>query len=153
MFSDGSVVDVAALPDDGTPVTIAFPARATKTVRFVVTGVSATTLNAGLSEIEIWGIRAPGNTAPFASAGSAKTVAAVVLCDRPATTDRITSAQLVFSDGSVVNVGTLPNDGSPLTVSFTARTTTSVRLVVTGVSTATTNVGLAEIQIMGIPAS
>ena len=76
----------------------------------------------------------------------------VVLYDRPNTIDRITAATLQFSDGSTVSVGALPNAGTALTVSFTPRQTTWVRLTVTTVSATTTNVGLAEMQIWGMPA-
>jgi hypothetical protein len=51
---------------------------------------------------------------------------------------------LTFSDGSTVPVPTLPNDG---TITFTARTITSVQLTVNSVSTTTSNVGLAEIHV------
>lgn len=74
-------------------------------------------------------------------------VTAIVLCDRPNRRDRITSARLELSDGSVVEVGELPDNGSPLTVELPAVVTTSVRLVVTGVSRRTANIGLAEIEV------
>jgi hypothetical protein len=70
----------------------------------------------------------------------------VVLFDRPNANDQITSATLAFSDGTTVPVGELANDGSATTVSFSRRTTTSVKLLITGVSATTGNVGLAEIQ-------
>ncbi len=68
------------------------------------------------------------------------------LYDRPNTTDRITKATLTFSDGSVVNVGALTNNGAAVTLNFTTRTTTSVLLTITAVSAATINIGLAEIE-------
>ena len=77
---------------------------------------------------------------------SAQRLDSVILYDRPNPNDQITSATLTFSDGSSVQVGSLPNDGSPLTVTFTPRTVTSLLLTVTGVSATTGNVGLAEIQ-------
>ena len=70
----------------------------------------------------------------------------VTLFDRPNLADQITAATLVFSDGSTLPVGALPNNGSGLTVRFPVRTTTSVRLDVTGVSGTTTAVGLAEFE-------
>jgi len=42
----------------------------------------------------------------------------VVLYDRPNATDQITGGTLTFSDGSSVAVGSLANDGSPVTVAF-----------------------------------
>jgi len=81
---------------------------------------------------------------------SAEVIDAVVLHDRPNTNDQITAATLTFSDGSTVPVTTpLPNDDTGLTVSFTARSVTSVTLTVTAVSSTTHNVGLAEIEVDG----
>jgi hypothetical protein len=70
----------------------------------------------------------------------------VVLFDRPNANEQITAGTLTFSDGTTVPVGELANDGSATTVSFSGRTTTSVKLTITGVSATTGNVGLAEIQ-------
>ena len=70
----------------------------------------------------------------------------IVLADRRNSDDRVTGGTLIFSDGSEARVGSLPNDGSPLTVSFSPKTVTSVRFVVTSVSSTTSNVGLAEIE-------
>jgi hypothetical protein len=78
---------------------------------------------------------------------SAHTIDRVVLYDRPNLKDQITSAILSFSDGSSVSVGTLNNDGSAVTIVFSARTVTSLLLTVTGVSGTTTNIGLAEIEV------
>ena len=77
----------------------------------------------------------------------------VVLYDRPNTNDRITSGKLVFSDGSSVDTGSLNNNGTATTITFPARTTTSVRLNITGVSSATENIGLAEIEVWGYQAA
>ncbi len=77
---------------------------------------------------------------------SSYVLSSVVLYDRPNSSDQVTSATLTFSDGSTVSVGALPNDGSPLVVSFAARATSSLLFTVTGVGSGTQNVGLAEIQ-------
>src|SRR6202042_3342881 len=77
---------------------------------------------------------------------SPQTLSSVTLYDRPNSDDQIIAATLSFSDGSTVAVPTLPNDGTPLTVSFAAKTVTSMKLTVTAVSGTTKNVGLAEIQ-------
>ncbi len=61
-FSDGSTVPVGALDNDGGPVEVAFPPRATRSLRITVDSVSASTMNAGLAEIEVFG-------APAAPAG------------------------------------------------------------------------------------
>ena len=303
-FSDGSSVNFGSLPNTGSPgLTVSFPAHATTSLQMTVTGVSSTTANVGLAEIQAFGVPAGGETPPAAepptavagpaqsvasgagvtldgsassdpnhlplsyqwsqtggpavtlSSGSAAkptftaptgpatltfslvvsdgshssapssvtvTVAApiaeaanvaplatatassqstangqtaakaidgviggypgnyeaewateggkagstltlkwsksysldhVVLFDRPNTNDQITAGKLTFSDGSSVNFGSLPNTGSPgLTVSFPAHATTSLQMTVTGVSSTTANVGLAEIQAFGVPA-
>ena len=294
VFSDGSTVPVGALPNDGSPLTVTFPARSVTSVRFVVTSVLSGTLNVGLSEFEAWGSSAT-SAPPTASAGpdqqvasgsgvtldgsatspgsdggtvtyqwtqvsgtavslssasavsptfvaptgpvtlvfqltasgaagstsdqvaisvaappappsgpsanvassatvtassqdtadgqgainavdgvaagypaspgnewstvkgkagswiqltwsSPQTLAKVVLYDRPNLVDQATGGTLAFSDGSTVTVGALPNDGSPLTVTFAPRTVTSVRFTVTSVLAGTANVGLAELE-------
>ena len=74
------------------------------------------------------------------------TIDGVLLSDRPNLDDQITGGTLVFSDGSRVSTGTLPNNGSVRSLSFTARTVTSIRLTITSVSASTTNAGLAELS-------
>ncbi len=76
-----------------------------------------------------------------------QTINRIVLYDRPNPYDQVTGGTLQFSDGSSVAVGTLNNDGSAVTLNFTAKTVTSVQLTITSVSASTQNVGLAEIQI------
>jgi len=70
----------------------------------------------------------------------------VMLSDRPNLDDQITGGTLVFSDGSRVPTGTLANNGSVCSLSFTPRTVTSIRLTITSVSASTTNAGLAELS-------
>jgi hypothetical protein len=75
----------------------------------------------------------------------------IVLHDRPNANDHVTASSLRFSDGSTIDVGALPNDGSPLTVALPAGAApvTSVSLLISGVSTTTENIGLAEIEAWG----
>jgi LmbE family N-acetylglucosaminyl deacetylase len=75
------------------------------------------------------------------------TTSQVVLYDRPNLTDNITSGTLSFSDGSTVPVGALPNNGSPLAVSFTSKTVTSMTFTVN--TAAGQNIGFAEIAVLG----
>jgi trimeric autotransporter adhesin len=75
------------------------------------------------------------------------TTSQVVLYDRPNLTENVTSATLSFSDGSTVPVGALPNDGSPLTVTFSPKTTTSMQFTVN--TAVGQNIGLAEIAVIG----
>jgi hypothetical protein len=74
-------------------------------------------------------------------------VGKVVLYDRPNTSDRITSGTITFSDGSTVSVGALDNKGKATSYSFATKKISSLKLTVTGVSSTTANVGLAEIQV------
>ena len=73
----------------------------------------------------------------------------VVLYDRPNSSDRVTGGTLTFSDGTTVSVTSLSNNGAAKTVAFTSRSVTSVTFTVTSVSTATQNIGLAEIEVYG----
>ena len=209
-FSDGSIVSVGALANDGSATTVSFDARSATRARFTVTGVSTTTGNVGLAEFQVWSVGAPvvasasptiptilpppstqnlalsatasassetpGQTAAKAIDGvatgypteyskewatlggksgswielrwtSPQAVDGVSLFDRPNLADNVTSGTLTFSDGSMQNVGALNNDGSSTPVSFAARSVTSVRFTVTGVSAGTTNAGLAEFQV------
>lgn len=73
----------------------------------------------------------------------------VVLFDRPNLLDQVKGGTLLFSDGSSVSVGELPNDGSGLVVTFPARSVTGVRLTITSASASTVNSGLSEFQAWG----
>lgn len=77
----------------------------------------------------------------------AQTVNQVVLYDRPNLDDQVTGGTLTFSDGSTVNVPTLNNDGTATTVTFPAKTTTTILFTITSVSSTTQNIGLAEIMV------
>ena len=59
-FSDGSSIVVGPLNNNGAATTYSFPARVITGVKMTVTGVSSTTANAGLSEIQVYGIPAGG---------------------------------------------------------------------------------------------
>ncbi len=76
----------------------------------------------------------------------------VVLYDRPNADDQVTSGTLTFSDGSSVTVGALTNSGTATVVTFSPRNVSWVKFTVTGVSTTTYNVGLAEFEAWGAPA-
>ncbi|GAA5947645.1 hypothetical protein JCM3765_001016 [Sporobolomyces pararoseus] len=78
----------------------------------------------------------------------------IVLFDRPNLGDQVTAANITFSDGSFVSVGTLNNDGSASYLNLASSvTTSSLRFTVTGVSSSTGNVGLSEIELFSVPAS
>lgn len=77
---------------------------------------------------------------------SPRSIGQIVLYDRANPTDRINAGRLVFSDGSVVDVPALPNDGvTGKAISFPARMVSSVRFEVT--NGAGLNVGLSELQV------
>jgi alpha-glucosidase (family GH31 glycosyl hydrolase) len=78
-------------------------------------------------------------------------VSRVVLYDRINPNDQITGGQLSFSDGSKVDVGTIPNtpEDGPRVVDFAARNVTWLKFTVTSVSASTENVGLAELAVYG----
>jgi len=77
--------------------------------------------------------------------GQNRTVSSVVLYDRPNLTDHVLSGTLLFSDGSSIAVGALPNDGTGLSVIFSSRTVTWVTFRVD--SAVGTDIGLAEIEV------
>jgi len=79
---------------------------------------------------------------------SPQTVRRVWLFDRPNLKDHILSGVLLFSDGSAIKVGVLPNDArSAKEIVFPAKTVSWVVFAVDTVSPETSNVGLAEIAV------
>jgi len=81
--------------------------------------------------------------------GAPQTISEVVLHDRINTSDRILSGTLVFSDGSSLPVGTLPNDGAPYRLAFAPKSVTSLTLQITSAQGWST--GLAEIEVYDLP--
>ncbi len=53
-FSDGSSMDVGELPNDSKGITVDFPAKSVKWVRFTVKSVSSETQHTGLAEIAVF---------------------------------------------------------------------------------------------------
>ena len=77
-----------------------------------------------------------------------QTVNRVWLFDLPSPKDHITSGALLFSDGSVIKVGALPNDGrSAREVAFPPKAISWVVFAVDTVSPETRNAGLAEFAV------
>jgi len=76
---------------------------------------------------------------------SGVTVSQVILYDRPNLSDNILSGTLSFSDGSTVPVGTLPNNGAGLAVSFAPRSVSWLRFTIN--NAVGLNTGLAEIAV------
>src|SRR6478752_9893590 len=81
------------------------------------------------------------------------TINEVVLYDRPNSDDRVTAGRLTFADGTFVNVPALNNAGTAQTVTFSSRSTRSVRFSVSSVSTGTANIGLSEFEVWTSPTS
>jgi hypothetical protein len=78
-------------------------------------------------------------------------VTRVVLYDRPNQFDQVLAGTLLFSDGSTIAVGALPNDGFRAIFDFSPRQITTVRFAVTQVSASTVNVGLEEFEVYNVP--
>jgi len=80
--------------------------------------------------------------------GQPETISRVWLFDLPNLKDHVMSGMLLFSDGSAVRVGKLPNDAKTAReVSFPAKTITWMIFAVESVSKETRNAGLAEIAV------
>ncbi len=79
---------------------------------------------------------------------SPQTIDRVWLFDRPNPLDQVTAGMLVFSDGSTLATGSLPDDATQgLEVSFEPRTVKWLMFVVTAVKEGSPNIGLAEIAV------
>jgi hypothetical protein len=79
---------------------------------------------------------------------NAITIDSAALWDRSNPDDQVLSGVLTFSDGSSVQVGTLPNDASaPGTVAFSPKTITWIKFTVSTAKSTTANVGLAELEV------
>ena len=81
---------------------------------------------------------------------SAKVIDQLTLFDRPNLNDHILGATLRFGDGTTIPVTALDNGGAAKTIKgFTPVTTDSLRITIDQVAAATTNIGLAEIHVLG----
>lgn len=79
---------------------------------------------------------------------SLQTISEVALYDRPNLDDQILAGRLVFSDGTTIPFGELPNDAAaPAIIHFSPKTTQTLRIEITNVSSTTRNTGLSEIGI------
>ncbi|HEV3273018.1 MAG TPA: TIM-barrel domain-containing protein [Candidatus Methylacidiphilales bacterium] len=77
---------------------------------------------------------------------------AIWLYDRPNPNDQILAGTIEFDDGTKMDVGALPNDGSlPFEVTFPAKSIHWVKFTVTKVSSTTENIGLSEMAVLGAP--
>jgi len=105
-------------------------------------------LNAKINTHE-WVSRGERETAMIRlSWDSPQTVRRVWLFDRPNPDDHITSGVLLFSDGSAVRVGELPNDAKACKeLNFSPKNIMWVVFTVDTVSRETTNAGLAEMVV------
>ena len=74
------------------------------------------------------------------------------LFDRPNNLDQVTSSMLVFSDGTTIPVGPLPDDARKgIEVKFDPKTVRWVALMITGVGINTRNIGLSEFAVFRAP--
>ena len=77
-------------------------------------------------------------------------VSTIKLYDRPNTDDQITASHLELDDGTRIEVGELPNDGSVKVINLgEEKVVKNIKFVVDKVSDSTTAVGLAEIEVLG----
>lgn len=75
----------------------------------------------------------------------AQSIDKIVLYDRPTYKEHSAGGKLKFSDGSVITVTTIPNDGAPKTITFPTKTIKWVKFEVTDGEGF--NLGLSEIEI------
>ena len=80
--------------------------------------------------------------------GKPQLVSKVVIYNFPLNNGRVTTGQLVFSDGSSIAVG-LPNDGTAKAIEFAEKKTTSVRFI--AIDGNGENLGLSEIEVFPSP--
>jgi LmbE family N-acetylglucosaminyl deacetylase len=74
-FSDGSTIAVGQLNNNGQPVTVTFAPRVVTGLTFTINGVSSSTYETGLAEIEVYGIQnTGGNLQPLSNAGADQVV-------------------------------------------------------------------------------
>ena len=158
VVSDGSnsstPADVTVSVTSGTSVDLALAATATASSQDTSTGQTAAKAIDGVVNgypgdyTKEWATMAGGAGSWLKLTWSSpQTFDTIVLYDRPNLSDQITAGNIQFSDGTSIAVPALANDGSAVTLSFAAKTVTSLQLNITAVSASTRNVGLAEIQV------
>lgn len=77
-----------------------------------------------------------------------QTIDRVWLFDRPNKLDQITAGMLLFSDGTTLKTGALPDDAKQgLEVSFEPKTVNWIVFVITGAKQGSPNIGLSEIAV------
>jgi hypothetical protein len=113
-FSDGSAIAVGALNDNGTGVTVRFPAKTVTSLTFNVTAISATTSSAGLAELQAFGSSATQQPPIMGACSSAVTVQ---LQDSNGTPVSGTATQVALSSasGKLVFYAEPGCSGSPVT--------------------------------------
>jgi hypothetical protein len=96
-----------------------------------------------------WASRGERDTAMIRLTWSTpQTVNRVQLFDRPNDLDQVTSGMLVFSDGSTISTGALPDNAQQgLEISFAPKTVQWLIFAVNRTKPGTLNVGLSEIAV------
>ena len=96
-----------------------------------------------------WASKGEQNTALIRLTWNApQTIDRVWLFDRPNLLDQVTAGMLVFSDGTTLATGALPDDAKQgLEVSFPPKKVNWLIFVVTGVKPGSPNIGLSEIAV------
>lgn len=100
-----------------------------------------------------WASRGEGNTAMLRLTWpEAHTIDRVWLFDRPNNLDQIKSGLLIFSDGTTIKTGELPDDGKKgLEIRFAPKKITWLIFAVNEVKPGSPNIGLAEIAVFRSP--
>jgi hypothetical protein len=77
-----------------------------------------------------------------------QTIDRVQLFDRPNELDQVTSGMLIFSDGSTINTGELPDNAKKgLEISFEPKTVRWLIFAVNRTKPGSPNIGLSEIAV------
>ncbi|NVN92409.1 MAG: PIG-L family deacetylase [Desulfuromonadales bacterium] len=157
-FSDGSSIVAGPLNNDGSATTYTFPARVITWLRMTVNGVSGSTQNVGLSEIQAYGTPS-GGTQYSLTTNATPTVGGSVT---------VNPSQSSYYSGTQVTLAAMPNTGytfsgwsgdatgatNPLTITITGNTAVNANFTaIPGTLTVTPSSGLTSSGAPGGPFS
>ena len=118
-FSDGSTVAVGALSNGGAGVTLSFTPREVTSVTFTVNSVSTTTVDVGLSELQVYGGSTPLPnlppvlTSPGNQSGTVGVAVSVAVAASDADGDPLTYSASGLPAGLAINTSTGRISGTP----------------------------------------
>ena len=125
-FSDNTSITVGPLNNGGSATTYTFPARTITGLTMTVTGVSSSTVNAGLAEIQVFGTQSSGTQVSLTTSANPSAAGSVITSPN----------QSGYYSGSQVTLTAVPNTGyafsgwsgdasgttNPLTITMSANT-------------------------------